>query len=124
MKYFVSLKSKDVLSIIGLVIIGFTWIMIDQLFIKQSSQRFYAFVILLVFLFYIQFWINKPQNIWYYANTLAIILVIFVILSSVVMHVIIYHDFSDKIKHSILIWLITGFMPYIVGLIYYVIKNK
>jgi len=124
MKYFAPLKTKDILSLIGLIIIGFAWIMIDQIFLKQSSQRFIAFTILMILLFQIQFWINKPQKIWYYANILSLILVVFVVLSSIVMHVIIYHDFADKFKHSILIWIITGIMPYLSGMIYKLIRTK
>jgi hypothetical protein len=124
MKYFTSLKLRDILSLIGLIIIGFAWIMIDQIFLKQPSQRFMAFTILLILLFQIQFWINKPQNIWYYANTLSLIFVIFVILSSFVMHVLIYHDFASKMLHSILIWIITGIMPYFTGMIYMIIRKK
>ena len=124
MKYFTPLKIKDILSLIGLIIIGFAWIMIDQIFLKQSSQRFIAFTILLILLFQIQFWINKPQKIWYYANTLSLILVLFVILSSVLMHVVIYHDFASKIFHSILIWIITGIMPYLTGLIFMITRKK
>ena len=124
MKYFTPLKIKDILSLIGLIIIGFAWIMIDQIFLKQSSQRFIAFTILLILLFQIQFWINKPQKIWYYANTLSLILVLFVILSSVLMHVVIYHDFANKIFHSILIWIITGIMPYLTGLIFMITRKK
>ncbi|MBK8807070.1 MAG: hypothetical protein IPO21_10645 [Bacteroidales bacterium] len=70
MKYFASIKIKDILSLIGLIIIGFAWIMIDQIFLKQSNQRFIAFTGLLILLFQIQFWTNKPQKIWHYANTL------------------------------------------------------
>ena len=124
MKYFASLKIKDVLSLIGLIIIGFAWIMIDQIFLKQSTPRFIAFTMLLILLFQIQFWINKPQKIWHYANILSLILVIFVILSSILMHVVIYHDFASKIFHSILIWIITGTMPYFSGLIYMIIRKK
>ena len=124
MKYFTPLKIKDILSLIGLIIIGFAWIMIDQIFLKQSSQGFIAFTILLILLFQIQFWINKPQKIWYYANTLSLILVLFVILSSVLMHVVIYHDFASKIFHSILIWIITGIMPYLTGLIFMITRKK
>jgi len=118
MKYFSRLKIKDILSLIGLVIIGFAWVMIDQIFIKQSGYRFIVFSLIMVILFYVHYLINKPQMIWYYANSIALILLIFVILSSVIMHVLIYHDFADKYKHSVLIWIITGLMPYFIGLIY------
>lgn len=124
MKYFASLKIKDILSLIGLIIIGFAWIMIDQVFLKQSSQRFIAFTILLILLFQIQFWINKPQMIWHYANTLSLILVIFVMLSSIIMHVVIYDDFASKLFHSILISIITGIMPYFTVLIYMLARKK
>jgi len=124
MKHFASLKTKDILSLIGLVVIGFVWILIDQEFIKESGQRFPAFIGLMVILLQLQFRINKPQKIWPYANMIAVLLVAFVVLSSFVMHVFIFKDFPHNFGHSILIWIITGTMPYISGLIYVVLRKK
>ncbi len=124
MKYFTPLKKRDILSLIGLILIGFTWILVDQIFLKESSQRFVAFTVLLILMFQIQFWINKPQLIWNYANTLSLILVIFVALSSIAMHALINHDFADKFKHSILIWMIVGIMPYLSGMIYKITRKN
>jgi FlaA1/EpsC-like NDP-sugar epimerase len=124
MKYFAPLKLKDILSLIGLVIIGFTWIMIDQIIFKQSSQRFIVFTVLMILLFQLQFWINKPKKIWRYANTLSFILVLFVIISSLVMHLVIYNDIADKKYHSILIWIITGILPYFTSLVYLITKRR
>jgi hypothetical protein len=67
---------------------------------------------------------NKPQMVWHYSNVLSLVLVAFVVISSVVIHAIINHDFSEKYQHSILIWVITGMMPYLSGLIYKVTKKN
>lgn len=124
MRYFARLKVKDIISLIVLIIVGFSWIMIDQLVLKQSSQRFIVFSLIMILLFYLQYWFNKPKAIWYYANSISLILLIFVVFSSIVMHVIINHDFADKLKHSILIWIITGLMPYLTGSIYLKTSKK
>jgi hypothetical protein len=118
MKRFTPLKTKDIISLVGLILIGFAWILVDQFFIKQSSHRFIAFAIVLIVLFYFQFLINKPLHIWHYANTIASILVIFVVLCSVVMHIIIKHDFNQYIIHSIMLWCMIAALPYVAGFIY------
>jgi hypothetical protein len=123
MKNLAPLKAKDIVSIIVLIIIGFSWILVDQIFLKQANLRFIAFIVLMVALFQIQFWINKPQQIWHYANSLSLILLLFVITSSLVMHVLIYHNFAKMKYHSFLIWIITGLMPYLTALFYRVTKR-
>ena len=124
MRYFEKLKVKDILSLIGLVIIGLSWMMIDQLFLKQSGQRFVVFSLIMVILFYFLYWINKPQKIWYYANSIALTLLIFVIILSIVIHVIIKHDFVKVLRHLLLLWLIVGVIPYLAGFIYSRISRK
>lgn len=124
MKYFTKLKIRDIISLIGLIILGFAWIMIDQLFLSKSGQRFIAFSMLMILLFYLQYVINKPDIILKYANSLAVLVLVFVILSSIVTHVIIHHDFAEKFKHSLLIWVITGSMPYLVGMLYALTRKK
>jgi hypothetical protein len=118
MKPFALLKTKDIISLVGLILIGFAWILVDQFFIKQSSHRFIAFAIVLIVLFYLLFFINKPLHVWHYANTFASILVIFVILCSVVMHVIIKHDFNQYVGHSLMLWCMIAALPYLAGFIY------
>lgn len=118
MKYFSPFKTKDIISLIISVTIGIFWILIDQVFLNESSQRFIAFSVLLILLLWSQFKINKPLNIWHYANTLMSILVVFVIICSIIMHVIILHDFIEILPHSVLLWMIAGISPYVSGLIY------
>ena len=116
MKKFVSpLKLKDIISLIALIAIGFGWILIDQIFLHESYQRFIAFYTLVIILYFLQFKINKPKNVFHYANTLAIISVLFAVLASVIIHIIINHDFSSK---SVFIWIALGILPYIIGIIY------
>ena len=120
MKNFLSpFKLKDCLTLIGLIIIGFGWLLIDQFFLPQVYQRVIAFFILMFILYYLQFAINKPINVMHYANSIAIITVSFIVIASLIMHVIINNDFNYK---SILIWIITGVLPYTAGFIY--IKTK
>ncbi|HEX2934245.1 MAG TPA: hypothetical protein VHO72_02735 [Bacteroidales bacterium] len=124
MKYFAPLKNKDIVTLIGLVIAGFAWIMTDQLFLKSSSHRFIAFIIVMILLFQAQFRLNKPLRIWYYANTLSFILLSVTVLLSIVMHVIIAHDFVSTLSHILLLWLITGLMPHVSALIYAITGAK
>jgi hypothetical protein len=118
MKYFEPLKLKGFITLICSVIIGFTWVMISHYVINQSSQRFMAFSVLIMLLLYLQYWLSKPSKIWRYANSLSLILLLFVILLSIIMHVIINNDLSSKILHLLLLCFITCVMPYLIALIY------
>ncbi len=118
-KYFAPLKIKDILTLVGLIVIGFGWILIDQFFLPETYQRFMAFCILLFILFYLQFLINKPAQVLHYCNSITLIIVSFVVIISLIMHVLINNDFSYK---SVMIWLISGLLPYITGFIY--LKTK
>ena len=120
-KYFSPLKLKDILTLIGLIIIGFVWTLIDQIFLPESSQRYMAFIILIFILYYLQFALNNPIVVLKYANTIALITISFAVIVSLIMHVIINNDFSYK---SIIIWLISGILPYVTGFIYLKINNK
>jgi hypothetical protein len=122
MRNFLSpLKLKDCLTLIGLIIIGFGWLLIDQIFLPEVYQRFIAFFILIFILYYLQFAINKPVNVISYANSIALITVSFIVIVSFIMHVIINNDFTYK---SILIWVISGLLPYLTGFIYMNTKKK
>jgi hypothetical protein len=124
MKYFSPLKIKDFITLIISVVIGFSWVLISHYVLKHSSQRFIAFSILIMFLLYLQYKINKPQQIWRYANTLSLILLLIVILLSIIMHVIINNDLVSKILHLLLLSLITCSVPYLMASIYKFTKKK
>jgi len=83
----------------------------------RVALRFIAFIVLILILFSLQFFINKPKRnqVLAYANTIALITVSFAIIVSLIMHVIINHDFTFK---SILIWIISALLPYIAGFFY------
>jgi hypothetical protein len=115
------LKLKDCLTLICLIIIGFGWLLIDQIFLPEVNQRFIAFFILLLILYYLQFAINKPVNVMHYANSIAAITVSFIVIVSLIMHVVINNDFTYK---TIIIWLITAFLPYVAGFTYIKTKKK
>jgi hypothetical protein len=120
-KYFSPLKLKDYLSLVVLIIVGFGWLLIDQIVLPETYQRFIAFFILIFILYYFQFAINKPQQVIAYANSIAAITLAFIVIVSIVMHVIISHDFSFK---SVLIWIVAGSLPYLTGLIYLKTRRK
>lgn len=120
-KYISPLKLKDILTLLGLIALGFGWLLIDQFFLMDTNQRFIAFIILTFILFYLQFVLNKPINVITYCNSIALITLSFAVIVSLIMHVIINNDFSYK---SILIWLISGLLPYITGLLYVVTKKN
>ena len=124
MKYFEPLKIKGFITLISLVILGFIWVMISHYVIKQSSHRFIAFSVLILLLQYLQYWINKPSKIWHYANSISLILLLFVILLSIIMHVVISNDLGSKILHLAILCLITCTMPYLIALIYIVTRKK
>lgn len=122
MRNFLSpLKLKDWLTLIGLIIIGFGWLLIDQIFLPEVYQRVIAFIILMFILYYLQFYINNPANVMYYASFIATFTVSFIVTVSLIRHVIINNDFTYKI---ILIWVITGLLPYVSGFIYIKTKKK
>lgn len=114
-KYLAPLKLKDYLTLICLIVIGFGWLLIDQIFLPEVFQRFVAFFILIFILYYLQFLINKPSHVIHYANSIVLITVSFIVIVSLVLHVIINHDFSYK---SILIWIISAALPYVSGVLY------
>jgi hypothetical protein len=120
-KYFAKLKVKDVLSLVVIIIIGFGWLLIDQFFLSETYQKFIAFLILILGLFYFQYNINTPERLWQYINTLAAIVLSFIIIISVIIDVLIKSNFSYK---SILIWIISATIPYVSGFIYARTKKK
>ncbi len=121
MKYFSTLKTRDILCLVVFIATGFGWILIDQLFLAESWQRMIALVLVLCFLFFLQFLINKPEKLLFYANTIALVSVLFVMATAVLMHVIIRHDFSVK---GLIILAITASIPYGSAGIYLLMKKK
>lgn len=114
-KYLSPLKLKNVLTLIGLIIIGFGWLLIDQILLPETYQRLIAFSILIFALFYLQFVLNNPENIIHYANTVALITVSFILTVILIMHVLILNDFSYK---QIMILVLSGVLPYLSGMVY------
>ncbi len=120
-KYLSPLKLKNILSLVGLVVIGFGWLLIDQIFLPETYQRFIAFIILISILFYLQFVLNKPIKVIQYANTIALITVSFILITILILHVLIRNDFSYK---QIIILTLSGTLPYLTGFIYIKTKKK
>ena len=113
--HFTKLRIKDFLCLTAIIIVGFGWLLVDQLLLNEVYQRFIALFALLLLLFWLQFQINKPKEILRYANTLVLVCLSFIVATSIVLHIFIKNDFNYK---SILIWIVTAILPYISGGIY------
>lgn len=114
-KYFYKFKLKDYLTLAGLVIVGFGWLMVDQEILEDAGRRFIALIVLLVALFYLQFQINKPVSIIKYANTLALITVGITVLVSLIFDWLIMSHFTGKV---LLIWFFAAVVPYLTAYFY------
>ncbi len=122
MKYFSALRPRDVISLILLIAAGFGWILIDQQFFPETYQRIIALFLVMIILFFFQFLIHRPEQIMPYANTLVLCTVLFVLVISVVMHIIIHHDYSYR---GLIILGITAITPYgSAGIYSLVIRRK
>ena len=120
-KHFSKLKLKDIVTLVILLCIGFGWLKIDQVFLPEVYQRFIALIIVTLILFFLQFYINKPERVIPYTNSIALITVLIVIIIGVVVHVLLKHDFTFRV---VMIWLTTVIIPYISALIYYFVRKK
>jgi hypothetical protein len=114
-RFFHRLKVKDFTTLTIWVILGFAWMQIDQIFLPEIYQRFFALVILLILFFYFQFRINRPVHIIQYANSIAAVTLSATMAIIVVQHVIITFDIQWK---ALLILFLTGIFPYIGAFVY------
>jgi|WetSurMetagenome_2_1015567.scaffolds.fasta_scaffold09026_4 hypothetical protein len=114
-KYFCTFKLKDYLSLMSVLIIGAIWLMIDQFFIDLVYQRFVALILIFILLLFFQYLINTPTWVFRYAGTISIICITLSILLSVIIHVIILHNFTYK---SVLIWVASAAAPFISAVLY------
>lgn len=124
MKYFAAPKLKDIITLILFVALCFLWILVDQIFLKEASQRFIALVVIVIGLFYLQFLVNKPNNTWKYANSLALILLLVSVALTLIMHLLVNHDLNTVYKHAIMICVICAAMPYLAGILYSISRRK
>jgi FtsH-binding integral membrane protein len=119
-KLFTKLKLKDMITLAAIIIIAFVWILIDQSIFKQTNARFIALAVLLLILFFFQFQINKPESIFKYAATIAFAVLSVAIILTLVLHVLINHDFSSKL---VLIWLILFVFPFASAGLYAILRR-
>lgn len=115
MKHFAPLSPKDCLYLAGVFVLGFGWLLIDQWFLPSVITRFLALIVILLLLFYLQFRITKPENIFQYVNSLIAVSLSLIVLISLIVHVLINDDFNYI---SLLIWLVSGTIPYLAAYIY------
>lgn len=114
-KYFSKFKLKDYLTLAGLIVVGFGWLMVDQEILEDAGRRFIALIVLLIALFYLQFQINKPAGIIKYANTLALITVWITVLTILIFDWLIMDNFTVK---ALIIWFFAAVIPYLTAYFY------
>ena len=120
-KKFEKLTRQHNFILLLLVIAGYIWILIDQYFISKSTIRLVVFGIIISLLYLILFYIVKPQNPYWLANKLALILTPLIILEGTIVHLFIKNDFTYQ--QSIL-WLLVGITPYFSGKLYKEINTR
>jgi hypothetical protein len=118
---FTKLKLKDWLTLFGVIVIVFGWLLIDQFFLAETFQRFIALFLIILGLFYLQFMIIKPESPIRYANTIAIICFSFIVATTFILHFIIKNDFTSKL---VLMWIVSGVVPYFAGGLYSLTREK
>jgi len=119
---FYRLKTKDALCLLGLVILTYLWIRVDQLILTTSTQRMIAFPVLGLILMVLCFYLIKPEKPVTLSHTMAVILIPLFIILTLVLHLFIFKDgFQNK---SIILWIMTGAMIYLAGWIYQRIKKR
>jgi hypothetical protein len=118
---FQKLGTKDIITMLLWIILGFAWMQIDQIFLPESYQRFIAFMVLLTLFFYLQFRINRPAHIIRYANSVAVVVILVTTVIIVIQHVIITFDLQYK---ALLILIMAGVFPYIGAFIYKLLHKK
>lgn len=120
-RFFYKLKIKDIITLIMWIILGFSWLQIDQIFLPNGYQRVFALIILLISFFYFQFRINRPTHVILYANSIAAVTLSVTIVIITIQHVIATFDLQWK---AFLILFLTGIFPYIGALIYKLLHKE
>jgi hypothetical protein len=119
MKYFAPLSPKDCLYLLGIFILGFGWLLIDQWFLPTILVRFIALILILCIMFYLLYRKIKPDNVFHYVNSITLVSLLFIVLVSLIIHVLLQNNFDYK---SVLIWLVATVIPYLAGFAYSKVK--
>lgn len=108
--YFAPLPWKDLMTLLGWIGIGVFWILVDQFFFQNIYHRFMVFIALMLGLLYLQLIIHKPERVWHYTNTIAAVMLTVIVSTSLVIHLVVRHDFSTR---SVMLWVVSGAVPYV-----------
>jgi hypothetical protein len=90
-------------------------------FSTRGDQLFIIIIIGSMVVYYI---FNRPLKILRFALLLSISTLVVAVALSLVQHVIIAHNCSLYWKHSLIMWMISFFAPFLVGLFYAKISKK
>jgi hypothetical protein len=111
---FYKLNLKEYLWLVFLIVLGYFWISIDQIFIPENL-RAYIFLLLDVLLFLAFFYIVKPTKPIKLGAYLSCLIGLIVTMLAIIKHVVIIFDFTPKV---LLVIFISFICPLVSGYIY------
>jgi hypothetical protein len=117
MRYRLSYRQYAIL--VGLFILIFAWILVDQFFFSLVIQRFIALSAVALSAIAAFFFIVKPSEPFRLANHLGALLGVLALVLAVIEHVVIRFDFSIR---ALLICVIAFVCPFPAALIYRLVK--
>lgn len=109
------LQKKDLVLLYSMMILGFSWLLIDQFYFDTHFQRLTAFGIVLLIIYTVLFAAIKPERPLALSNSIVIYAMPVVLTISLITHLLILKDFSFK---SVQMWLLTTIEAYLVGIIH------
>ena len=123
-RYFRLLNKVQYLVLLLIITFLRAWIEIDQLFLGTDLSRRIVFYLLIFITFTAFFFFVKPEQPIRLSVYLSFLLLLVTVLLSVVQHVLISHNFALYYERSIMLWCVVFVFPYLVGLIYQLLKKK
>ena len=117
MRYRLSFRQYSIL--LGLFVLIFAWVLVDQIFFPLVIQRFAALIFVALAAMTAFFFIVKPSEPFRLANHLGALLGVLALVLAVIEHVVIRFDFSIR---AALICAIAFVCPFPAALIYRLVK--
>jgi len=112
------LRFKDYLVLLGLCVLIYLWLLVDQFFLPTVKQRFIALLVVSFSALTAYFFIVKPAKPFGLAKHLSLLLGLLTAAVTVLQHVIIRFDLTYK---AVLILAVVVLAPCIAGGIYQLI---
>jgi hypothetical protein len=123
-KYFSQLKIKEYVILIFIVLVVRLWIAFDQEILAIALHRLIAFISIVFSLLLGFYWYTKPKEPILFSTNLSLVLLPIAIVLSIFQHVIFNQDMNLYYKQVLMICGITFLTPYVIGLIFNLLKYR